>query len=438
MTKFEKNQIDVRGDGKVILYHRPDVVSNPKWQCRVSVDGSTGYQVFSTKTSDQSEAERIGLDRYFELRNKVEKGGSLKGLTIKSAFDKWKVYVSSKDKERTKSNIEKNTIAVVEDTMVEFLGKKRTDEIRNSDIQDMIVWRYSDERYKQSFENKQYKYSKIAQNKNTSSKYSVSTMRSHRGAINQFLRFCKERDYITQDFNFDIPKSKNKRRPEITLKDYRKLTSYMRKWVEGKMTYSKGKDYVSPKIHRERFYLQQYILILSNTGIRVGEARGLRWCDFAPVVLPNDDERLLLTVDGKTGKRDTVANQGTDVYIKRLFDFRLEELGISKADFDMNEYIFCHPDGTQVQSYKVGYRNLLEKCGIRQNNNGEYRTPYSLRHTYATMKINEVPIYQLAINMGTSVKMIEEHYSHAKTRDPKFADTMTKGNQKGQNKVMPF
>ena len=54
------------------------------------------------------------------------------------------------------------------------------------------------------------------------------------------------------------------------------------------------------------------------------------------------------------------------------------------------------------------------------------------------MRINEVPIYQLAINMGTSVKMIEEYYSHAKTKDPKFADTITKGNQRGQSKVLPF
>ena len=131
MTKFEMNQIDVRGDGKVILYHRPDVVSNPKWQCRVSVDGSTGYKVFSTKTSDKSEAERIGLDKYFELRNKVEKGGSLKGKTIRQVFEEWKKYVLSRITNRTTSNIEKNTIWVVEDTVVEFLKGKRIDEIKN-------------------------------------------------------------------------------------------------------------------------------------------------------------------------------------------------------------------------------------------------------------------------------------------------------------------
>ena len=34
--------------------------------------------------------------------------------------------------------------------------------------------------------------------------------------------------------------------------------------------------------------------------------------------------------------------------------------------------------------------------------------------------------------------MIEEYYSHAQTKDPKFAESMTKGNQKGNSKVLPF
>ena len=99
---------------------------------------------------------------------------------------------------------------------------------------------------------------------------------------------------------------------------------------------------------------------------------------------------------------------------------------------------FVTPDGSSVGSYKKGFQKLLDECDLRLDNDGNYRTLYSLRHTYATMRINEVPIYQLAVNMGTSVKMIEEYYSHAQTKDPKFAESMTKGNQKGNSKVLPF
>jgi integrase len=39
---------------------------------------------------------------------------------------------------------------------------------------------------------------------------------------------------------------------------------------------------------------------------------------------------------------------------------------------------------------------------------------YSFRHTYATLALthDKVPIHTLAKQMGTSVKMIEQHYGH--------------------------
>ncbi len=41
------------------------------------------------------------------------------------------------------------------------------------------------------------------------------------------------------------------------------------------------------------------------------------------------------------------------------------------------------------------------------------RPPYSLRHYYATQRLLEgVQVYDLAKNMGTSVKQIENHYGH--------------------------
>ena len=46
----------------------------------------------------------------------------------------------------------------------------------------------------------------------------------------------------------------------------------------------------------------------------------------------------------------------------------------------------------------------------------QHRVFYSLRHTYATFALthDQVPIHTLAKQMGTSVLMIERHYSHLK------------------------
>ena len=42
-------RIDLRGDGRVILYKR-DNLKDPVWQVRVRVPNSTGYKRISTKT----------------------------------------------------------------------------------------------------------------------------------------------------------------------------------------------------------------------------------------------------------------------------------------------------------------------------------------------------------------------------------------------------
>ncbi len=104
----------------------------------------------------------------------------------------------------------------------------------------------------------------------------------------------------------------------------------------------------------------------------------------------------------------------------------------------MGELIFCHPDGKRVGSYKKGFENLLVECQLQKDNEGKNRTLYSLRHTYTTMRINKVPVYQLAVNMWTSVEKIEQYYSHARTADPAFVSAMTEGNQTGTGRALPF
>ena len=55
-------------------------------------------------------------------------------------------------------------------------------------------------------------------------------------------------------------------------------------------------------------------------------------------------------------------------------------------------------------------------AGILYGRCGDKRAPYSLRHTYATFALlyGRVSVYTLAVNMGTSVDMIEKHYGHVK------------------------
>ena len=60
----------------------------------------------------------------------------------------------------------------------------------------------------------------------------------------------------------------------------------------------------------------------------------------------------------------------------------------------------------------------MKFAGVEIDSKGDKRTPYSLRHTYATMRLTEgVSVYTLARNMGTSVAMIERFYGQTRTPD---------------------
>jgi len=60
------------------------------------------------------------------------------------------------------------------------------------------------------------------------------------------------------------------------------------------------------------------------------------------------------------------------------------------------------------------------------------RTIYSLRHSYATFRLEEVvSVHILAKNMGTSTKMIGEHYGHTVNRTN--AEELTKHRDKGDS-----
>ena len=58
-----------------------------------------------------------------------------------------------------------------------------------------------------------------------------------------------------------------------------------------------------------------------------------------------------------------------------------------------------------------GFKSLLEAVGLEKDTHGDNRTIYSLRHTYATLRLqNGTNLYWLKKNTGTSVAMIERHY----------------------------
>lgn len=190
----------------------------------------------------------------------------------------------------------------------------------------------------------------------------------------------------------------------------------MRKWVD---------EIDHPRIKRDRFYTQQTVLILGNTGVRVGELRKVRWIDIEEVYDVDGEPRISFTVNGKTGVRNVIGNKGVDTYLERLWNWRKEELGNSP---DLTEPILINNKTNKpIGSFKGSWESLMTGSGLLFDKDGNKRVPYSLRHTYVTMRLREgVNIYQLSNNIGSSVEMIENFYGKKRNKDPLNVTELTK------------
>ena len=117
-----------------------------------------------------------------------------------------------------------------------------------------------------------------------------------------------------------------------------------------------------------------------------------------------------------------IAKANTIPYLKRIQQrcadikhLEFEELLEQK----MNLPVFRLNDGTVTKHLNQTFKKFLRDIDLLVDTKTEQqRTLYCLRHTYATFQLvnNNVDIHTLAKQMGTSIEMLEKHYSHLTPR----------------------
>ena len=130
-----------------------------------------------------------------------------------------------------------------------------------------------------------------------------------------------------------------------------------------------------------------------------------------------DQHRCILWGKGKS--RKLVAPKSVGDYLERI----RSTANATKPD----DSVFTTSTGEAAKTlYKNMSDDLLTQASLRDGSNGTPRSTYCFRHTYATFRLSEgVDVYFLAEQMGTSVKMIEDHYGHVNS--VKHADRVLMG-----------
>lgn len=240
---------------------------------------------------------------------------------------------------------------------------------------------------------------------------SDSTIRFEMSIFGAVMSFAIKKRYVPASQRFEErPKLKTMRRDEFTVEEYRKLHSVGRAWIKAAS---------KPASTWYRTIAYNMILIACNTGMRPSELKNLRWRDIMPAKDREGREIVVLFVQGKGKSRKLVAPKSVGDYLDRI-------RAISKATAP-DDRVFTTITGQPAKSlYKHLIEDVLTEAVLREGAHGVPRSTYCFRHTYATFRLQEgVDVYFLAEQMGTSVKMIEDHYGHVNTI--KHADRVLQG-----------
>jgi len=400
------------------------------WQCRYKIDGK--WQRNSTHERDFKAAKDKALEIYNEAT--WRKKNNIAPIT-RFFKDIAKVVVKKLQDEITNGYgkpIYKDYITAINKYLIPILGKYKIDSI--------------DYKVLSHFEQERLKYMKKEPTK--------STQLTHNAALNRIFDEAIFRGYMVAA-NKPILKAKGKkteRRVEFSVEEVKALRGNFEAWIE------RGRA----DTRHLRALLRDYVEILLDTGARPGkELLDLTWGQvelevfpvFTPTGLaeqPNEYEPeagelinfnlnqtvYLNILTGKTarvkGGRKALGYLNTYKALSRIADrnynksvkqvikehendyiFRFKEFQ-SKKNNKLNTEVKLVPPTSLVKLFNqyLNEHNLLTDPSTKKD-----RQLYSLRHTYATIRLlyDKVSPAIIVKQMGTSLSMLEKHYDHIET-----------------------
>jgi integrase len=235
------------------------------------------------------------------------------------------------------------------------------------------------------------------------------TVRNETATLNALCKWARRQDLIHFDEfeTIKISKAAVGRRDTFTLEEYDKLIQFMR-------SYTSKKKCPSEVERNERLMMRDYVLVSSNTGMRVGELRQLTWGDLGRFKSMVDEggvkaNLVEINVRAETSKVRTsrkIITRGGE-YFRRI----RERVGkVSPEDL---VFAGTSKGGTvSPRIWERHWRNMMEGIGL-----GNYKdrnvTWYSLRHFCITIRVRAgVNIIDIAKQASTSISHIENTYLH--------------------------
>ena len=346
----------------------------------------------SLKTRDKEQAIRTARREFYKLEIKKEEGEEYAAPTLKKVLAD---YLKQRELENKRGDTKDGMlrqIKRVQKFWLEYAGNKPVDKIGDKELAAFVDWR------------KAY-YGKLKElPQNAKLHPTDKTLQWELTFGKSVLKWAHSKGYRgtkpLPTYSF-VPKVKRVR-PAFQPNSYRKLYNTLRKRVNAARH--------TPKFET-RLRLRDYVLILANSGMRVGELNNVKIGDVTAFTDEKDRKNYRIVVGGKTGQRDVIVRASAKNWIDRVLARRKEQ---GAKD---NDYLFVMPSGRQIITLADQFNEALKEAEIVESTFGEKFTLYSLRHFYAVMALRKHGVFEVARNMGTSVPVINAYYGkHATSK----------------------
>jgi integrase len=429
-------------DGRLFVYKR--TVDANVWNFRANIDGVRGYIRRSTKQANLTLAISEAKNGYIELV-----GRQRQHLTIlKTKFDDvFNIWLKEAKKRKTDKRYS-YTVGTYNRYLKGHFGNLEVTQLRQKQIDN--YWKYMENFYVDGegkdrlIVNEKRIASKTKTSNNIKIKPKYGTLRAEASIINEFLEWALRNEYVGREFRlrakdagYRAEERRVGRRETFTEHEWNTLTSYLRSYRDNLGIFKNDRTHKGHKRQRQMFYC--FVLFMASVGLRVGEGKGLRWGDIKYVY--NDKE-------GKWTTQVTVRAETSKVREQRIAIAHSErcrdwlQSWREESEFNSDDDLVFYGSNNEIgNDFSVSFKTFLKRCeyknregGLLKTQNGDTRTLYSLRHLYATFRITKanVEIYALAKSMGTSVKMIEQHYGHL--TNEYLIKELTRNKSEGKNK----
>jgi integrase len=400
-------------DGKVLLFSR-----NGIFQARF-YKGNRQYIYKSLKTKKVDEARKLAVRYLHEMEFKQKEGLPLQHKSFNDVIDEYialrqSQYIKSLDAKVNSSTQQLTSIHMlrqikrVSKFWKEYCGTTAVMNVDNSVLQDYVGWR-KDYYHKMPVEKRPKNHKLNPTDKTLEWELTLAKM---------LLKFADDKGYRgkTQLPTYRFKAANAIVRPTFTVEEYWEIIKGMRRSI--KETNNAERKYT-------KLLLRDYVLILANSGMRVGEANNLKDKDVAEFVDEKGRRNFMFYVNGKTGRRIVIPRTSVVRYVERVRERNLERKNEGemrkvrspqRKKSDTDGWFFSMYDGNRIVTLIDQFNALLKSIGLEENRYKEKYTLYSLRHFYAVMMIRRgIPIFDLARNMGTSVQIIEKYYGKQAT-----------------------